>query len=224
MSTQPIRRLTGPRLDPAGGRQADSLVVLVHGYGADGDDLLGLAPHWRRLLPGAAFIAPNGPERCAMQPMGYQWFGITRLDPAAALAGVERAAPDLDAFIDAELARLGLPGDRLALVGFSQGTMMSLHVGLRRAVAPAAIVGFSGMLAGPERLTEITQRPPILLVHGDQDEMIPVAALHGAAGALGAAGLSVQWHVARGVGHGIDPEGMALAGDFLAAALGPTGA
>src|SRR5580692_9348317 len=138
------RALTGPRLPPLRG-QATHLVVLAHGYGADGNDLIGLAPHWQRLLPTVAFVAPNAPEACAGAPSGYQWFPISRLDPSEILRGVESAAPVLDAFLDAELARLNLPPERLALVGFSQGTMMSLHVGLTR--KPAAIVGFSGLLA-----------------------------------------------------------------------------
>jgi phospholipase/carboxylesterase len=212
-------QLNGPRLPAAGGK-ADRLVIFCHGYGADGNDLIGLGRHWQRLLPTAAFASPHAPERCAMSPMGYQWFGITRMQPDEMLRGVERAAPILNAFIDAELARLGLDGSRLALVGFSQGTMMSLHVGLRRAASPVAIVGFSGALPGPERLpAEIVSRPPVLLVHGDADDMIPVQALHIAANGLGAAGVSVRWHVSRGVGHGIAPDGLELAGRFLADAF-----
>jgi len=213
------RALTGPRLPPARGT-ATHLVVLCHGYGADGNDLIGLAPHWQRVLPTAAFAAPNAPERCAMQPSGHQWFPISRLDPEETWRGVQQAAPVLDAFLDAELARLELPAERLALVGFSQGTMMSLHVGLRRKIPPFAIVGFSGMLAGADRLPAFDRPPPILLVHGDADSMIPAAAMLQAAGALGAAGLAVQWHLARGVGHAIDPDGLALGGTFLADALG----
>src|SRR5271169_1658734 len=123
--------LSGPRLPPARGN-ATHLVVLCHGYGSDGNDLIGLAPYWQRLLPSAAFVAPNAPERCAGAPMGYQWFAISRLDPEETRKGVESATASLDGFLDAELARLNLPGERLALVGFSQGTMMSLHAGLRR--------------------------------------------------------------------------------------------
>ena len=172
-----IPQLNGPRLPAASGK-ADRLVIFCHGYGADGNDLIALGRHWQRLLPTTAFVSPHAPERCAGSPMGYQWFGITRLQPDEMLRGVERAAPILNAFIDSELARLGLDTSRLALVGFSQGTMMALHVGLRRAIAPAAIVGFSGALPGPEKLhAEIVSRPPVLLVHGDADEMIPVQAL-----------------------------------------------
>jgi phospholipase/carboxylesterase len=208
-------QLNGPRLPAANGK-ADRLVVFCHGYGADGNDLIDLGRHWQRLLPTAAFVSPHAPERCAMSPMGYQWFPITRLQPEEMLRGVERAAPILNAFIDGELARLGLDASRLALVGFSQGTMMSLHVGLRRSTPPAAIVGFSGTLPGPERLpTEIVARPPVLLTHGDADEMIPVQAIFIAANGLAAAGVSVQWHVSRGVGHGIGPDSLDIAGRFL---------
>ena len=212
-------QLNGPRLAPASG-QADRLIVFAHGYGADGNDLIGLGRQWQRVLPTAAFASPHAPERCVMSPTGYQWFAITRMQPDEMLHGVERAAPILNAFIDAELARHGLDASRLALVGFSQGTMMSLHVGLRRKIPPAAIVGFSGALAGPEKLpAEIVSRPPVLLVHGDADEMIPVQALHVAVNGLGAAGVPVRWHVSRGIGHGIAPDGLDLAGRFLADAF-----
>jgi phospholipase/carboxylesterase len=211
--------LNGPRLPPARGR-ATHLVVLCHGYGSDGNDLIGLAPHWQSLLPTAAFVAPNAPERCAGAPMGYQWFPISRLDPGEALRGVEAAAPSLDAFLDAELQRLELPADRLALVGFSQGTMMSLHVGLRRADKPAAIVGYSGMLTGADQLPAFeADAPPVLLLHGDADPVIPPEALFAAAGALGHAGAAVQWHVSPGLGHSIDPDGLAMGGMFLGMAF-----
>lgn len=215
MTTQ----LNGPRLPAATGK-ADCLVIFCHGYGADGNDLIGLGSHWQRLLPNAAFASPHAPERCAMSPMGYQWFGITRLQPEEMLRGVEHAAPLLEAFIDSELVRLQIDPSRLALVGFSQGTMMSLHVGLRRRIAPAAIVGFSGILPGAERLpAEILSRPPVLLIHGDADEVIPVQAIHAAANGLGAAGVNAQWHISRGIGHGIGPDGLELAGHFLAEAF-----
>ncbi|MEJ0027577.1 MAG: dienelactone hydrolase family protein [Rhizomicrobium sp.] len=211
--------LSGPRLPPTRGA-ATYLVVLCHGYGADGKDLIGLAPHWQRLLPTAAFVAPNAPERCAGAPNGYQWFPITRLDPGEMQRGVESAAGQLDAFLDAELARLGLPGDRLALVGFSQGTMMALQVGLRRAVKPAAIVGFSGLLARGAALETLPpDTPPILLIHGDADQMIPAEAMLASAMMLGAAGAGVQWHIASGVGHGIDPVGLEMGGAFLSSAF-----
>src|SRR5262245_45483434 len=138
--------LTGPRMPPLRG-EATHLVVLCHGYGADGQDLMGLAPNWRNLLPTTAFVAPDAPEAVPGMPRGRKWFGLSRMDQSEMRAGVERAAPILDAFIDAELVRLNLPGDRLALVGFSQGTMLALRVGLSRSVKPAAIVGYSGLMA-----------------------------------------------------------------------------
>lgn len=214
-----VVRLSGPSLPPQSGK-AGQLVVLCHGYGSDGNDLIGLAPHWQRGLPDAAFVSPNAPERCQMSPGGYQWFPISRLDPAEIGKGVEAAAPTLNAFLDAELERRGLDGSRLVLVGFSQGTMMALHVGLRRAVPPAAIIGFSGALALPEKLaTEITGHPPVLLVHGDQDDMLPPSRMFEAVMTLGGAGLNVRWHLSHGVGHGIDPDGLELGGRFIADAF-----
>jgi phospholipase/carboxylesterase len=207
--------LEGPTLPPAQG-PATHLVVMVHGYGADGHDLIGLAGHWRQFLPGAAFSAPNAPTRLPGSP-GYQWFPVSRIDPHEMLKGVEQSAPVLDAFLDAELARLNLPPERLALVGFSQGTMLSLHVGLRRAVKPAAIVGFSGLLAGPvpASANDGADIPPVFLTHGDSDSVIPPQAMFLAAGQLALAGAAVQWHLAPGMGHGIDPDGLMMAGLFL---------
>jgi phospholipase/carboxylesterase len=212
------RALSGPRLPPARG-SATHLVVLCHGYGADGNDLIGLAPYWQRLLPTAAFVAPNAPERCPGSP-GYQWFPISKLDPGEMQRGISQAGAALDAYLDAELARYELSADRMALVGFSQGTMMSLHVGLSRAAKPAAIIGFSGMFAAAESPPPLgADTPPILLVHGDADPMIPVDALFVSAGALGYAGATVQWHISSGVGHSIDEQGLAIGGNFLALAF-----
>ncbi|HTK71999.1 MAG TPA: prolyl oligopeptidase family serine peptidase, partial [Croceibacterium sp.] len=154
-------------------------------------------------------------------PMGREWFPLTFRDPNERWTGVNAAAPVLNGFIDAELKRRGLTDSALALVGFSQGTMMSLHVGLRRATAPAAIVGYSGMLVVPEDIDpdtfagEIRSRPPVLLVHGDQDQLIPVQALMHAAQGLAALEIPVEWHISPGVGHGIDQEGLRQGGEFL---------
>lgn len=209
--------LSGPRLPPAQG-PATHLVVLLHGYGADGNDLIGLAEHWREFLPGAAFVAPNAPDRVPGAPSGFQWFPISRIDPHEMQNGVTAAAPGIEAFLDAELARLGLPAERLVLAGFSQGTMLALHVGLRRAVPPAAIIGFSGLLAAPPPADG--PRPPVLLTHGEADTVIPASAMFAAATALGAAGVPLQWHLTRGMGHGIDQDGLVLAGLFMALAFG----
>ncbi|HWM80726.1 MAG TPA: prolyl oligopeptidase family serine peptidase [Pseudolabrys sp.] len=213
--------LDGPRLAAKSGK-ARQLVVFLHGYGADGNDLIDIGRAWQPLLPDAAFVSPHAPHPCGQSPMGREWFPLTFRDPNERWTGVNMAAPGLDAFLDAELQRHNLPPSALALVGFSQGTMMSLHVGLRRAVAPAAIVGYSGMLVTPTDLdpdqftAQITARPPVLLVHGDSDELIPVQAVFMAAQGLSALDVPVEWHISPGVGHGIDQEGLRHGGEFLA--------
>jgi phospholipase/carboxylesterase len=213
-----MNKLDGPRLEPRG-TTPTSLVVLLHGYGANGDDLIALGDGWRRWLPEAVFVAPNASETIPGMYGGLQWFPLTLRDPSEYWRGVVSAQPAVDRYIGEQLARHRLSADRLVLVGFSQGTMMALHVGLRRAAAPAGIVGYSGLLAGPEHLAQITVRPPILLIHGEADDLIPVAALHMARERLAASDLLVEWHVRPGVGHGIDPEGQMMAGHFIASAL-----
>jgi len=212
--------LDGPRIAPRSGK-ARQLVVFIHGYGADGSDLIELGRVWQPALPDAAFVSPDAPEPCAAAPIGRQWFGLTRRDPNERWTGVQRAAPVLNRFIDAELARTGVAPSALALVGFSQGTMMALHVGLRRAVPPAALVGYSGLLAAPNQTDvaamahEITSRPPVLLIHGDSDPLIPPQALPMSATALRALGLTVETHMSAGVGHGIGEDGLRLGVEFL---------
>jgi phospholipase/carboxylesterase len=216
-----VAALDGPRLEPRSGRAARQLVVFVHGYGADGNDLIDIGRAWQELLPDAAFASPHAPEPCGQAPMGRQWFPLTNRDPSERWAGVKAAAPVLNRFLDDELTRRGLPQEALSLVGFSQGTMMSLHVGLRRAVAPSAIVGYSGMLVLPPEgeldkiAADIRAKPPVLLVHGDQDDLIPPEALFHASEGLAALGLPVEWHLSQGVGHGIDEEGLRHGGEFL---------
>ncbi len=212
--------LDGPRLPPRAQGPARQLVVFLHGYGADGNDLIEIGRAWQPLLPQAAFVSPHAPEPCAEAPVGRQWFPLTFRDPQERWRGVNAAAPGLERFLDAELARHRLGDGALALVGFSQGTMMALHVGLRRRTAPAAIVGYSGLLALPEQgpdavAAEISARPPVLLVHGDQDDLIPAQALFLAAQGLAALGIPAEWHLSHGIGHGIDPEGLRHGGEFL---------
>ena len=208
--------LSGPSLSPVHGGAAEQLVILLHGVGADGNDLIGLAPLFQKALPGAAFVSPDAPFPYDMAPFGRQWFSIADFAPQSRLAGVQAAAPILDAFIDARLAAHGLDEGKLALVGFSQGTMMSLHVGPRRARRLAGIVGFSGMMVGAELLAdEIRSRPPVLLIHGEADPLLPVKALGQARAGLEAAGVAVESHVRPGLGHGIDDEGMRLGARFL---------
>lgn len=218
-----LAQLNGPRL-PAQGGPAERLVMLLHGYGSDGNDLIGLAPHWQRMLPRTAFVSPHAPERCAQGGPGFQWFDIMSRSEEARLAGARKAAGVLDRFIDQELERHKLTPDRLALVGFSQGTMMALHVGLRRPQPVAGILGYSGMLVGAALLKaemppEPTPRPPVFLVHGDADDMLPVQLLFEATQGLGAAGVPVEWHISHGIGHSIDQDGLLLGGQFLATAF-----
>lgn len=213
MTTLPT--LDGPVVPPASGGAPKSLVILLHGYGSNGADLIGLVPHWRHAFPETLFISPNAPQPCPGAPGGYQWWPITNMDPQARVAGARSAAPIIDAFIDAQLARYGLAEDRLALVGFSQGTMMALQSGLRRARPVAGILGYSGMLVDEAGLSEVTARPPILLVHGDADPMVPVTAFHHAGAALQRLGFQVDGHVSPGLGHSIDLDGLQLGGNFL---------
>lgn len=215
-------QLSGPSQPPAAGGKPRKLVLLLHGLGADGNDLIGLAPYFSRLLPTAEFVAPNAPFPCDMAPYGHQWFSLQDRNPEMILAGMRASAPMLDAFIDEQLARTGLSERDLALVGFSQGTMMSLHVGLRRAQPIAGILGYSGALVGAEALAaEIRSRPPVLLVHGDADPVVPFAALAAAERALAAAGVNVTTLVCPGAGHAIDEAGLKRGGQFLKAVLAP---
>ena len=215
-----MAKLSGPSLPPQAGGPPRQLVVLLHGVGADGHDLIGLAPLLADRLPHALFVAPDGPEPCDMAPYGRQWFSLQDRRPAVMLAGVRRTAPLLDVYLDELLRQHGLDESRMALVGFSQGTMMSLFVGPRRARPLAAIVGFSGALLGGQELSgEARSRPPVMLVHGDADDVVPVQALFMAVEGLQAAEIPVQWIVRPGLPHSIDPDGIDAAGKFLASTL-----
>lgn len=220
-----VSKLDGPRLAPKS-RTVSQLVVFLHGFGADGNDLIAIGQQWESLLPNTAFVSPHAPQACAQAPRGRQWFPLTMSGEEERWRGVNEARPTLEAFLDAELARYGLSDDRLALVGFSQGTMMALHVGLRRNRAPAALVGYSGILVGPEHLGAAKARDskgrpaPVLLIHGDQDDLIPAEALFASAEALAKAGIPCEWHLSLGIGHGIDGGGLMHGGLFLAQAFG----
>jgi len=205
---------------PLAGGAPKSLVLLLHGVGSNGADLIDLAPALADVLPHTEFLSPDAFEPYDMAPIGYQWFSLADRSLPVMMREVRRAAPKLQAFIDQLLEERGLDESKMALVGFSQGTMMTLDVGLRRKQPLAGLVGFSGaLLAGPELADEITSRPPVLLVHGDADEMLPVQLLFEAAQGLGAAGVPCEWHLSHGVGHSIDEQGLALAVDFLVRAF-----
>ena len=209
--------LSGPSLAPASNQVPKQIVMLLHGVGADGNDLIGLAPHYQQVLPDALFISPDAPFPYDMAPFGRQWFALQDRSEPARLKGTQSTAPILDHFIDTTLAEHGLSDDKLALIGFSQGTMMSLYVGLRREKPLAGIIAQSGILIGPELLTaEIKSRPPVLLIHGDADAVVPFEYLGKAQAALEANDVEVVAHARPGLGHGIDPEGIALGQQFLA--------
>ena len=204
--------LDGPRWGPKSGGAPKQIVFLLHGYGADGHDLIDLAPHWAQAAPDALFLAPHAPEPCEGGPFGRQWFGLTDRSPESRLAGARRAHPLLDAHITEACAAAGLPESAVVLMGFSQGCMMALFTGLRRKVAPAAILGFSGMLIGPEVLAAEMGpgRPDILLVHGEADQVVPVQASRMAEAALKQAGLPVEALYTPGLAHGIGEDGLSL--------------
>jgi phospholipase/carboxylesterase len=213
--------IDGPRMPPAAGGKPASLVIFLHGYGSNGEDLISLAPYLAKTLPNTQFVAPNAPQPVPMAPGGFQWFQIGSLDPRTLAKGLtDQAVAPLEKFIDREKERYHVDESRIALVGFSQGAMMALHVGLRRARALAGIVGISGILTGGARLKEEAKsKPPTLLIHGSEDDMIPVGALFQSAQEMAAADLSAQWHVSYGIPHAIGPDGIDLTGAFLKAAL-----
>jgi len=209
--------LSGPMIPPRTGGTPDSIIVLLHGLGDSGAGLLDLVPHLAASLPNTVFYSPDAPEPCDMAPMGRQWFGLQDWSQDAMYNGAQRAAPSLDAFLDDRLIEHKLPAKRLALLGFSQGCMMSLHVGLRRKEQIAAIVGFSGSLIAPEKMGgTIQSHPPVLLIHGMMDTVVPYAAMPASAHYLEAAGVTVTTETRPMLGHSIDQEGLTKAANFLA--------
>lgn len=218
------RALQASRREPVSG-ETRSVVVFLHGYGANGADLMGLADPLGEHLPDTLFISPDAPEACAGAPMGFQWFPIPWIDGSSeeeAELGMSHAVNDLNAFLDMVMDDLDLEADRVVLVGFSQGTMMSLHVAPRRMAAFAGVVGFSGRLLQPDLLAdEVKSRPPVLLIHGDQDDVVPPQSLSEAAEALQEAGWEeVYAHIMKGTAHGIAPDGLSVALAFMREKLG----
>ncbi len=213
MSDLPV--LESAVLKPKSG-PVKQLVVLLHGVGADANDLIGLAPMLQEYLPNAQFSSPNAPFEYDMAPFGRQWFSLADRSPEALLAGVETAAPILDQYLDDQLAMLGLDDSKLAIFSFSQGTMTALYTMFRRAKPCAGIAGFSGAMIGGEYLAEeATAKPPVALIHGNMDDVVPFAAMAMAEEYLQESDIEVRTCTAENVGHGIDPAGMLFAGKFL---------
>ena len=210
--------LTGPSRPPRSGQPAKSLVITLHGYGSNGDDLLSLAPYWDKLLPDTHFSSPNAPQSVPGFGSMYQWFSIETMDPVKLAQGAQAAAPVLAAFIEAEIKRHGLTKAQTALVGFSQGTMMALQVGLASQEPYGGILGYSGALVGNP---VIASKPSVLLVHGDQDDRVPLGASQLAQQVMVAAGIDAQLHVSPGTGHSIAMDGLQVGGAFLARVLKP---
>jgi phospholipase/carboxylesterase len=197
--------ISGPSFGPLAGGPAKQIIIICHGVGADGADLISLAPHIAPDLPDAYFAAPNGPEPFDMFPTGRQWFSLKSLNPTELATGIRRARIALDAFIDAELTRLNLPADAYALAGFSQGAMVALFTGLRRKTPPKAIIAIAGALIDPGSLaTEITHRPPVFIAHGEADSVVPAFRSRDAAAALSALNVPVQTHFSPGLDHSFD--------------------
>ncbi len=218
------RVLNAGRKAPVSG-ETRSVVVFLHGYGANGADLLGLADPLGEHLPDTLFVAPDAPESCAGSPFGFQWFPIPWIDGSSeeeSARGMAAAVDDINAFLDALMVDEDVLPEQVALFGFSQGTMMSLHVAPRREDPVAGIIAFSGRLLSPETLEdEVVSRMPILLVHGDQDDLVPVQSLPEAAQALEKAEFKdVYAHIMKGTGHGIAPDGLGVALAFLRDQLG----
>lgn len=210
-----IKTIDGPRVLPASGGDPKSLVILCHGYGSNGYDLIGLVPLWREALPDTAFVSPNAPEPCPGAPGGHQWWDLSSRNLQERESGVRRAAPVLDRFIDAELNRYSLAEDRLALVGFSQGTMLALHVATQRDRPVAGVVAYSGMIADEGAIRSARSKPPVLLTHGDRDPVLPIAAFHEAKALLESSGFELTTHISRGMAHSIDNECLRLGREFL---------
>jgi phospholipase/carboxylesterase len=211
-----MTKLSGPMLAPRSGKSPRQIVVLLHGYGADGEDLIDLGRHWGEALPDALFVSPNAPNRCADNPFGYEWFPLQVDRIAGRIEGAREAAPVLRTFLADLWTQTGLGAADTILVGFSQGAMMALHVGTAFESPLKAIVAFSGALVPAEDFGAANlARPPIILIHGDIDQVVDPQLSRDAETALKAAGFPVTLHLCAGLGHGISPEGLALAAAFM---------
>ena len=212
--------ISGPIIEPSSGNPPKQMIIFVHGYGADGNDLIGLANYFQSILPEAIFLSPHAPEACSMNPSGYQWFDLTSTDPAVLWSKILVAADHLNEFIDSKLLEYNIPEENLALIGFSQGTMMSLHVSLRRKNTMAAVLGYSGRLIGADLLKDdLISKPSIYLIHGDQDPMVPYQESLTAEKVLKEYSIDIKTHISEHTQHSIAEDGLRIGVDFLASKL-----
>ena len=212
--------ISGPIIEPSSGNPPKQMIIFVHGYGADGNDLIGLANYFQSILPEAIFLSPHAPEACSMNPSGYQWFDLTSTDPAVLWSKILVAADHLNEFIDSKLLEYNIAEENLALIGFSQGTMMSLHVSLRRKNTMAAVLGYSGRLIGADLLKDdLISKPSIYLIHGDQDPMVPYQESLTAEKVLKEYSIDIKTHISEHTQHSIAEDGLRIGVDFLASKL-----
>lgn len=212
--------ISGPIIEPSSGNSPKQMIIFVHGYGADGNDLIGLANYFQSTLPEVIFLSPHAPEACSMNPSGYQWFDLTSTDPAVLWSKILVAADHLNEFIDSKLLEYNIAEENLALIGFSQGTMMSLHVSLRRKNTMAAVLGYSGRLIGADLLKDdLISKPSIYLIHGDQDPMVPYQESLTAEKVLKEYSIDIKTHISEHTQHSIAEDGLRIGVDFLASKL-----
>jgi phospholipase/carboxylesterase len=212
--------ISGPIIEPSSENPPKQMIIFVHGYGADGNDLIGLANYFQSTLPEAIFLSPHAPEACSMNPSGYQWFDLTSTDPAVLWSKILVAADHLNEFIDSKLLEYNIAEENLALIGFSQGTMMSLHVSLRRKNTMAAVLGYSGRLIGADLLKDdLISKPSIYLIHGDQDPMVPYQDSLTAEKVLKEYSIDIKTHISEHTQHSIAEDGLRIGVDFLASKL-----
>jgi phospholipase/carboxylesterase len=212
--------ISGPIIEPSSGNSPKQMIIFVHGYGADGNDLISLANYFQSTLPEAIFLSPHAPEACSMNPSGYQWFDLTSTDPAVLWSKILVAADHLNEFIDSKLLEYNIAEENLALIGFSQGTMMSLHVSLRRKNTMAAVLGYSGRLIGADLLKDdLISKPSIYLIHGDQDPMVPYQESLTAEKVLKEYSIDIKTHISEHTQHSIAEDGLRIGVDFLASKL-----
>jgi len=208
-------------LEPSHGAKTENAVIILHGLGDSASGIIGLGEAFRPAMPNTLFLAPDAPAPCEFCPFGYQWFSAQDWTPSVVLEGIKNAAPLLNAYIDHVLSKHSLTSDRLALVGFSQGTMMSLYVAPRRAEKLACVVGYSGALVGGELLpTERKSAPPVLLVHGTRDDVVPFASMNHARAGLHNANINASAFACEGLAHSINDDGVEQGALFLRKALG----